>query len=64
MTTQLRPIAHEERDEWVVDAATGRIIRREAARRSEASEHRPRSGEVHVRPDGKTFNRQHWDDRA
>ena len=33
MTTQQRPTTHEERSEWVVDAATGRIIRREAARR-------------------------------
>ena len=33
MTTQQRPTTHEERSEWVVDAATGRIIRREAAQR-------------------------------
>lgn len=29
MTTHQRPITHEERGEWVVDAATGRVVRRQ-----------------------------------
>lgn len=31
MTTQQRRTTHEERGEWVVDAATGRVMRRETA---------------------------------
>ncbi|MEP7215845.1 MAG: hypothetical protein ABI782_06285 [Anaerolineaceae bacterium] len=31
MTTQQRPTAPKQRSEWVVDAATGRVVRRQTA---------------------------------